>query len=162
VTSLLPLEPADAIVPSHATGMPEPATVRSVWRLTIRQVHQDGALIVSPAGRLGSRGSAELVETLMAALIRGHGRIVLDLAGVDYLSSSGLLALEAALARVRAEGGDLVLCNVTAPVRLALDLAGLLPQVGVRDSADATATSPSTTAAARPGQDGESQDRTNE
>jgi anti-anti-sigma factor len=142
--------------------MPEPATARSVWRLAIRQVHQNGVLIISPAGRLGSRGSAELLETLMAAVTRGHGHIVLDLAGVDYLSSSGLLALEAALARVRAEGGDLLLCNVAAPVRLVLDLAGLLALVTVRESVDAAATSPGATAGACPRQDSEGRDRANE
>jgi stage II sporulation protein AA (anti-sigma F factor antagonist) len=116
--------------------MPEPSVTPSTWRLVIQQTVRDGALIVSPAGRLGRFGSGDLIEALVAAMAEGHRKIVLDLSGVDYLSSAGLFALEMVLGRMHQEGGELALCGVTEPVRLALDLAGLLAHVAVDRSAD--------------------------
>lgn len=97
---------------------------------------RDGVLIVSPAGRLGSSGSGDLIEALVTTMAGGHPKIVLDLSGVDYLSSAGLYALEMVQGRMHQEGGELALCGVTEPARLALDLAGLLPHFVVDHSAD--------------------------
>ena len=47
---------------------------------------------------------------------------------MDYLSSAGLLALEAVLGRLHMVDGEMLLCGVTEPVRIAFDLAGLLSQ----------------------------------
>lgn len=116
--------------------MPEPSVTPSTWRLVIQQTVRDGVLIVSPAGRLGSFGSGGLIEALVASMAEGHRKIVLDLSGVDYLSSAGLFALEMVLGRMHRNGGELALCGVTDPVRLALDLAGLLPHFAVERSAD--------------------------
>ena len=56
----------------------------------------------------------------------GSRQLVLDLEGVDYVSSAGLLALDAVLGRVHVSQAQLVLCGVTEPVRVAFELAGLL------------------------------------
>jgi anti-anti-sigma factor len=53
---------------------------------------------------------------------------------VDYISSAGLLALEAVSGRVQQADGELVLCGLIEPVRLAFDLAGLLPHFAVEPS----------------------------
>jgi anti-anti-sigma factor len=55
---------------------------------------------------------------------------------VDYISSAGLLALDAIAGRVHQAGGDLVLCGLVEPVRLAFDLSGLLPHFAVEPSRD--------------------------
>ena len=61
------------------------------------------------------------------ALIRdGATRLLLDLARVDYISSAGLVALDAVMGRLHESGGDLVICGVCEPVRLALEMAGLI------------------------------------
>lgn len=78
-------------------------------------------------GRLGTLSSGELVETLAKAVNGGDRRVVVDLAGVDYLSSAGLLALHALLGRFIAAGGELALCGLTVPVRTSFELSGLLP-----------------------------------
>jgi stage II sporulation protein AA (anti-sigma F factor antagonist) len=116
--------------------MSKPSITPSVWSLVIQQTSRDGALIVSPAGRLGSFGSGELIDALVAAMAQGHRKIVLDLSRVDYLSSAGLLALEVVLGRMHQEKGALVLCGVSEPVRLALDLAGLLPHIAVHGTVE--------------------------
>jgi stage II sporulation protein AA (anti-sigma F factor antagonist) len=61
---------------------------------------------------------------------------VIDLTGVDYVSSAGLRALEAAAALCAQRHGALALCGVTDPVRVALDLGGLLPDFPTERSRD--------------------------
>ena len=71
------------------------------------------------------------MEALLAVLNRGARAVLLDLTKVDYISSAGLLALDAVSNRVQQAGGELVLCGLVEPVRLAFDSAGLLPHFGI-------------------------------
>lgn len=66
----------------------------------------------------------DLASALSDAIASGDRRIVLDLNGLDYISSAGVMALEITAARLRTEGRELVLRGPTPPVRLALVLAG--------------------------------------
>ncbi len=90
----------------------------------------------APAGRLGTLSSGDLIEALIAAVNGGARLVIVDLAAVDYVSSAGLLALDAVSGRVQAAGGELVLCGLVEPVRLAFDLAGLLPHFAITPSRD--------------------------
>ena len=49
--------------------------------------------VVSPTGRVDTETSPELENRILALIQRGDAQIVLDLAGVDYMSSRGLRAL---------------------------------------------------------------------
>jgi anti-sigma B factor antagonist len=95
-----------------------------VWRLRLAQERRDGLLVVTVDGRIGSAEAPRLTAILTDAIAAGHRRIVLDLKGVDYISGAGVIALEAAAARLSTAQGELTLAGVTAPVRLSLELAG--------------------------------------
>jgi anti-anti-sigma factor len=82
-------------------------------------------------GRLGTLSSGELIEALVGAIHDGARLIVIDLAGVDYVSSAGLLALDAVSGRIHQARGSLVLCGLVEPVRLVFSLAALLTQFAV-------------------------------
>lgn len=75
------------------------------------------------AGRLGSAGAAELRSALDAATSAG-GRVHLDLAGVDYISSAGLAVLDEVTRRLAAAGGALEVTRASEAVSMALRLAG--------------------------------------
>ena len=70
---------------------------------------------------------------------RSASRLVVDLAGVDYLSSAGLNALELSARRCERDGGRLVLAAVPEPVRIAVELAGLAGQLEMAPSIEAAA-----------------------
>ena len=95
------------------------------WPLRITQEHSDGVLVLWLAGRLGVESAPTLMTTVADAVARGEGNLVLDLSSVDYVSSAGLNALEAAADRCAETRGSFVLRAVTDPVRLALELGGL-------------------------------------
>jgi anti-anti-sigma factor len=110
---------------------------RHTWRLTITREVEQGVLIVTVAGRLGTASSGVLVETLVQAIRDGHRRILCDLEGVDYASSAGLRALDAISGRMHAAGGDLVLCSLSEPVRAVFELSDLLAHFAIEPSRDA-------------------------
>ena len=113
--------------------LPTPALT---WSLRIDRSMVDGVHVFAPAGRLGTLSSGELIEALVSAIKDGGRLVLVDLAAVDYISSAGLLALDAVSGRVQAAGGTLVLCGLVEPVRLAFDLAGLLPHFAIAPSRD--------------------------
>lgn len=55
----------------------------------------------------------------------GRNYIVLDLGGVEYMSSAGLREMVRVLKRVKRSGGDLRIANPSERVREVLELAGL-------------------------------------
>jgi anti-anti-sigma factor len=57
----------------------------------------------------------------------GHGRLVLDLSAVDYISSAGLAALQTIAGRAASHDGKMVLCCVAKQVsRMSVSTASAL------------------------------------
>jgi anti-sigma B factor antagonist len=81
--------------------------------------------LVEISGRVDGVNAPELGEALNTSIDAGHSRIVLDLSGVEYMSSAGLREMVAALKRARKGMGDLCLANPSERVREVLELAGL-------------------------------------
>ena len=124
--------------------MPEPARRRRplVWTLVLVRDDRPTARIIRVAGRLGAPTSAALGAALTDALTGAPARVVLDCAGVDYLSSAGLAVLDEAAARARAAGGQLVLCHLHEAVRMSLELAGLASRFTVVDTLEQAVADP--------------------
>jgi anti-sigma B factor antagonist len=69
---------------------------------------QPGSItLVRPNGRLDLLSAAELKQQLSHAVAAGQTRLVIDLAGVPFIDSSGLGALIGVLKAARVAGGDL-------------------------------------------------------
>ncbi len=89
------------------------------------------ALVIAPMGRVDSVSSAELERVVVARIDAGGRRLVLDLSGVEYISSAGLRVLLMAAKRLKAPPAALVLCGLGPSVRTVLELAGFLPLFSV-------------------------------
>ena len=111
--------------------------MKSVWRLDIGRERLGDVLVVTLGGRLGTASAGGLIDTLVQAVDGGHRAIVLDLTGLDYMSSAGLIAIDAAAGRIRLAGGRLALCSACDPVRLVLEFGGVLADVPLEASRDA-------------------------
>ncbi len=77
------------------------------------------------AGRVDSVNANEFGAALDEAIKDGKRNIVLDLGGVEYMSSAGLREMVRVLKQVRREGGDLRLAAISERVQEVLELAGL-------------------------------------
>lgn len=71
---------------------------------SISEVRVDGVIDTLTAGKL-----EEVLDSLMK---RGRVRMILDLAGVDYISSAGWGIFISHIKEVRAQGGDIKLANM--------------------------------------------------
>jgi anti-anti-sigma factor len=106
------------------------------WPLRITSERSGGVLVLAAAGRLGYASADRLKAALDLAIAQERGGVVLDFSQVDYLSSAGLQAIDAAAVRLAALRGTLVLCAVPEPVRIALELAGCIPRIALEPSRD--------------------------
>jgi len=118
-------------------GQPQKAMTRQLWALSITSERRDGIVVFAVNGRLGTASSLAMVEALSREIRAGSLRLLVDLTGVDYVSSAGLGALEAIARRVHESRGELVLCALSEPVRLVFDLAGMLSAFAIEPSREA-------------------------
>lgn len=77
------------------------------------------------SGRVDSISADELRDALNTAIEGGHNNLVIELSGVEYMSSAGLREMVSALKTVKRGGGDLRLANPSDKVKEVLELAGL-------------------------------------
>ena len=101
------------------------ATRRDIWRPTVRAEVIGPATVLTVNGRLGEAGARDPALRAAQADNNATRAVVLDISGVDYVSSPGLALLETLAADAATTGRVLVVCGVTDPVRMALDLSGV-------------------------------------
>jgi anti-sigma B factor antagonist len=85
----------------------------------------DGVAVLHLDGRLNMVSAARLREAVTSTVAKGHTRIAVDLAGVDFMDSSGLGALISGLKTTRQAGGDLRIAAPSEQVKLVLQLTNM-------------------------------------
>lgn len=79
-------------------------------------------------GRLDSSTAPKLTDALNAVTDDGRYRIIIDFAGLDFISSAGLRALISTQKICkRYNRGEVILSNIPANICASLELAGLTP-----------------------------------
>lgn len=79
-------------------------------------------------GRIDSSTAPELQRMVNGTIDQGNFKVVLDLSGVDFISSAGLWVLVNAQKKCkRFNRGEVVLAGVSSRVHDALNLAGFIP-----------------------------------
>ena len=97
-------------------------------------------VVLQPQGRLDLQGGTALEKHLLSLVPQPQALCVIDLTQVDFMDSSGLVALVTALKTARKNGCRLVLCNVQDPVRLVFELTHLDSVFEIFESYDAVLT----------------------
>jgi anti-sigma B factor antagonist len=84
--------------------------------------------MIRVTGRIDSATAPQLNDAINKLMDENHYKIVLDMSGVDFISSAGLRVLvNTQKSCKRYNRGELVLSSVTGNIRAALDLAGFMP-----------------------------------
>jgi len=90
----------------------------------LQETLPDQVYRIAPQGRLDAVTVPSLEAVIDEHLTAGHVRLVIDLAGVTYISSSGLRALLRARRQAQAGGGDVALCDMSERVKEVFDMIG--------------------------------------
>lgn len=104
--------------------------------MNISENSRDGALVISAAGRIDST-TAGTLEAVLPARVRENGAVVLDLAGVPYVSSAGLRVLLIGAKAAKAAGHSLVIANVAPAVHEVFDISGFTKIFTIEADVDA-------------------------
>ena len=101
-------------------------------KFTTREV--DGVTILDLSGRITlGEGSVTLRDAVKDVLAKGAKSILLNLANVDYIDSSGLGELVSAYTSVKNQGGELKLLHLTTKVHDLLQITKLYTVFDIKD-----------------------------
>ncbi|HXE07634.1 MAG TPA: STAS domain-containing protein [Acidobacteriaceae bacterium] len=101
-------------------------------KVATRQV--DGVTILDLSGRITlGEGSVTLRDAVRDALAKGSRKIILNLADISYIDSSGIGEMVSAFTSVKNAGGELKLLNLTKKVHDLLQITKLYTVFDVKD-----------------------------
>jgi anti-sigma B factor antagonist len=101
-------------------------------KATIRQV--DSVVVIDISGRITlGEGCAQLRELIRDQLTKGNKKVLLNLADVTYIDSSGIGELVSAFTAVSNQGGQLKLLNLTKKVHDLLQITKLYTVFDIHD-----------------------------
>jgi anti-anti-sigma factor len=80
--------------------------------------------VVAPKGHLDTVSSTPLEERLRALIEGGARQVLLDFTALDYINSSGLKVVLITAKHLDALSGKLVLCGLSANVRMIFEMIG--------------------------------------
>jgi anti-sigma B factor antagonist len=91
-------------------------------QITTRTIYD--VLVVDMAGRLDSVAVGDASDRMVAIAEGDNKRVVLNLAGVDYVSSAGLRVLLIAARLLKTHRGELKLCAARSEITKVIEIAG--------------------------------------
>src|ERR1700720_363364 len=90
--------------------------------------------VVAPRGDLDLAAAEQMKRTLTDVIDGGSRKVLVDLAMVGYIDSSGMGSLVAAMKHARASGGALRLCALQDDVRAIFEMTRLIKAITIHGS----------------------------
>jgi anti-sigma B factor antagonist len=81
-------------------------------------------LIVAVSGRLDTITAPEFEKEIMALIVPENKRIIIDCADLSYISSSGLRVILMTLKKIKANGGNLIICSLQESIKEVFNICG--------------------------------------
>lgn len=90
--------------------------------------------VVALEGRLDSNTASKLEKKIIPIISGGCEKMLIDFAGLNYISSAGLRTLLLTAKKMQAVRGKLALCNMQDFIREVFELAGFTAIFEIYDS----------------------------
>lgn len=90
--------------------------------------------VVTAKGRLDGGASAAFADKVGGLIASPNPKLLIDFAGVDFVTSAGLRAVLLLVKKVRAAGGSFALCGVQDSVREVLDITGFTAMFSIHSA----------------------------
>jgi anti-sigma B factor antagonist len=85
---------------------------------------ESNSTIVKVTGSVDALTAADLTKVLSKEITEGHANLVVDLIGVEFMSSAGLRTLLGAVKEARSSGGDLRITSTNPGIDKVLKMSG--------------------------------------
>ncbi len=95
---------------------------------------EQGVLILTITGRMDSVSAPELDTHVDEQIAGGEKFFIVDLSGLDYISSAGLRSMLTMAKKLKEEAGTLKLCGLKGVVREVFDVSGFSTIFTIYDS----------------------------
>jgi len=103
--------------------------------MKLNDYEKEGVSVLEPKGKImGGPDATLLHEKLHEFIDQGKLKVVIDLAGVDWMNSTGLGILISGLTTLRNNNGELKLANVTEKIQSLLTITKLVTVFEAHDS----------------------------
>lgn len=110
--------------------------------MDISEDRKADVVILALSGRLDATAAKNFEEEILGVIASGAQRLVVDLAQLEYVSSSGLRIFLLAAKRLQGTQGKIVLCSLKDHIRQVFDLAGFSSIFSIHSSRDEALKSP--------------------
>lgn len=105
--------------------------------MEMKEEKRKEVLVITFSGELmGGDEAQDFQKRVYSAIEEGSVNVVIDMTDLKWMNSSGLGFIMAALTTLRASGGDLRLCRVSARVRRPIEVTKLDRVIKIFDSVD--------------------------
>ena len=104
--------------------------------MDISEDRKADTVVLALSGRLDSTTANTFEKKLLSQIESGERRFVINLAQLDYISSSGLRVFLLAAKRLNSANGKILFCSLQSPVREVFDIAGFSSVFSIYGSDD--------------------------
>jgi anti-anti-sigma factor len=105
--------------------------------MNIIERDENGVSVFVLEGRIDTQGAVDLDLALQAAVSEGEHKMVLDMAGVRYISSAALRTMADVFTRNKEQGGDLKLVALNRKVMRVFRIIGFDKFFSIYDTLEA-------------------------
>ncbi|MFP4325128.1 MAG: STAS domain-containing protein [Desulfonatronovibrio sp.] len=102
--------------------------------MDITSSRKDKALIITAAGRLDTTTASDFESKCLEIISPDDKNIIIDLQGVEYISSAGLRSILSVGKKIRSDGGNLAFCNLKGMVQEVFEISGFSSIFTIHDT----------------------------
>ena len=98
--------------------------------------NEEKAVLVCVTGRMDATSSPEFEKELGRLIDEGNANFVIDLAGLDYISSSGLRSVLVTAKKLKGKNGQILLASLQAVVNEVFEISGFSTIIPIHESVE--------------------------
>jgi len=103
--------------------------------MTIETSQLEKAVLLKVSGRMDAENSHEFEQACEQWITRGSKHLIVDLGGLQYVSSMGLRSFLSVAQKLQSSSGSLILCDLNGLPRQVFELTRLIGVFPVFDTA---------------------------
>jgi len=96
----------------------------SSMSVQIHSAKEGNGTVVQLQGKVDATSAPSVEQALVGVIDQGEKRLVIDCAGLDFISSAGLRSLLLAVKKMKAAGGGIALAALQPNVKEVFDISG--------------------------------------